>query len=82
MSIIFNTIRQLVSGKIGRRSNMKILKSPYLSSRRDIEAEISDTLSIPFVEFITKFIGDLLSKGEVVPGSYDLLIQLLRNQND
>ena len=38
----------------------------------DIEAAITDSLSMPFSEFITKFIGDLLSGGEVVPGSSDL----------
>ena len=38
----------------------------------DIEAAIADSLSMPFSEFITKFVGDLLSGGEVVPGSSDL----------
>ena len=38
----------------------------------DIEAAIADSLSMPFSEFITEFVGDLLSGGEVVPGSSDL----------
>ena len=38
----------------------------------DTEAAIADSLSMPFSEFITKFVGDLLSGGEVVPGSSDL----------
>ena len=38
----------------------------------DIEAAIADSLSMPFSEFITEFVGDLLSGGEVVPGLPDL----------
>ena len=33
----------------------------------DIEAAIADSLSMPFAEFITKFVGDLLSGGRLCP---------------
>jgi hypothetical protein len=33
----------------------------------DVEAAIADSLSVPFSEFITNFVGDLLSWGRLFP---------------